>query len=176
MKEMQNIAGFTLGQFGNKTTFAGAEEETVAGKNQQQKNYATLSLCCLSVTNPFRSKIIQLVAISPWFDRFILVVIVLNCIFLAADVEQLSEYLEIIDTFFLGIYTAEMVLKVIALGFFMRAHSYLRDPWNILDFVVVILGWVLAIGYRDQKDQGISSIRVLRVLRPLRTINSMPGM
>jgi hypothetical protein len=33
---------------------------------------------------------------------------------------------------FLIIYTTEMVLKIIAMGFFMRAHSYLRDAWNIV--------------------------------------------
>lgn len=55
---------------------------------------------------------------------------------------SLSEYADNIDFFFLIIYTIEMMLKIIAMGFFMRAHSYLRDTWNILDFVVVILGWV----------------------------------
>ena len=28
-----------------------------------------------------------------------------------------------------------MILKIIAMGFFMRAHSYLRDAWNIVSFV-----------------------------------------
>jgi hypothetical protein len=73
---------------------------------------------------------------------------------------------------FLIIYTIEMILKIIAQGFFMRAHSYLRDTWNILDFVVVILGWV---SYYFA-DSNVSAIRVIRILRPLRTINSMPGM
>jgi hypothetical protein len=73
---------------------------------------------------------------------------------------------------FLIIYTTEMVLKIIAMGFFMRAHSYLRDAWNILDFIVVILGWVSSL----LEAQNISAIRVMRILRPLRTINSMPGM
>lgn len=58
------------------------------------------------------------------------------------EVASLSEYADNIDFFFLIIYTIEMMLKIIAMGFFMRAHSYLRDTWNILDFVVVILGWV----------------------------------
>ena len=53
--------------------------------NNEQKNYATVSLCCLSVTNHFRNKIIQIVAVNPAFDRFILVVIVVNCVFLALD-------------------------------------------------------------------------------------------
>lgn len=76
----------------------------------------------------------------------------LNCFTLATDLSFFNEYTEIIETAFLVIYTAEMVLKIIALGFFMRQHSYLREAWNFLDFVVVILGWVLFIGYYENKD------------------------
>jgi len=69
---------------------------------------------------------------------------------------------------FLGIYTIEMVLKIIALGFFMRPFSYLRESWNILDFCVVVLGlFSLFIPGADN----ISAIKVIRILRPLRTIN-----
>ena len=72
-----------------------------------------------------------------------------------------------IDFIFLLIYTTEMVLKIIAMGFFMRPHSYLRDGWNILDFTVVVLGWLgMFITAGD-----ISAIKVIRILRPLRTIN-----
>jgi len=114
------------------------------------------------------------VAINPWFDRIILIVIITNCCFLAIDRDSsISENLSVkIDMVFLIIYTTEMVLKIIAMGFFMRAHSYLRDAWNILDFIVVILGWVSSL----LEAQNISAIRVMRILRPLRTINSMPGM
>lgn len=139
-----------------------------------QKNYATVSLCCLSVTNPFRNKIIHLVAINPWFDKVILVVIVTNCIFLAMDneIDFVTKFSNKIDLIFLIIYTIEMLLKIIAMGFFMRAHSYLRDSWNVLDFLVVIFGWLSLI----LQASDISSIRVIRILRPLRTINSIPGM
>ena len=117
--------------------YPGAEIDSSA--NQQQKNYATVSLCCLSVTNPFRNKIIQLVAINPWFDRFILVVIIVNCFFLAVDkeIESLTKYATQIDLIFLVIYTGEMLLKIIAMGFFMRAHSYLRDSWNIVSIFIL---------------------------------------
>lgn len=109
-------------------------------------------------------------AVNPAFDRFILVVIVINCVFLALDQENqlISENSSMIDLGFLIIYTGEMILKIIAMGFFMRAHSYLRDAWNILDFMVVILGW-LAIIFDNSGD--ISAIKVIRILRPLRTIN-----
>jgi len=98
------------------------------------KNYATVSLCCLSVTNPFRNKIIQIVSVSPWFDRFILTVILINCMFLALDkeIDAITNNIETIDFIFLIIYSWEMSMKIIAMGFFMRAHSYLRDSWNMV--------------------------------------------
>lgn len=134
-----------------------------------QKNYATVSLCCLSVTNPFRNKIIQIVSVNPMFDRFILLVIVVNCIFLALDkeVDAVTNNIETIDFIFLLIYSWEMTFKIIAMGFFMREHSYLRDSWNIMDFSVVTLGWFTK--FVDSGD--ISAIKVIRILRPLRAIN-----
>lgn len=72
-----------------------------------------------------------------------------------------------IDLVFLCIYTTEMSLKIIAMGFVMREYSYLREGWNIMDFFVVVLGWVSIIVSSDS----ISGIKVIRILRPLRTIN-----
>ena len=43
-----------------------------------------------------------------------------------------TENIDHIDFVFLIIYTWEMMMKIIAMGFFMRAHSYLRDSWNIV--------------------------------------------
>jgi hypothetical protein len=129
----------------------------------------------MSVTNPFRNKIIHLVALNPWFDRIILAVITVNCIFLALDqeVQVVTENGAMIDNVFLIIYTLEMILKIIAQGFVMRPYSYLRDGWNILDFTVVVLGWTaLAVEGADN----ISAIKVIRILRPLRTINQIPKM
>lgn len=85
-----------------------------------------------------------MVTVNPCFDRLILFVIMLNCLVLATDkeVDFVTENVETIDLVFLIIYTCEMVLKIIAMGFIMREHSYLRDSWNKLDFVVVVMGWV----------------------------------
>ena len=43
-----------------------------------------------------------------------------------------NTFLETLDYIFLTIFSIEMVLKIIAMGFVMRPHSYLRDPWNIV--------------------------------------------
>ena len=98
----------------------------------------------------------------------------INCVFLALDkeVQAVTEKADVIDFVFLQIYTLEMMLKVIAMGFVMRAHSYLRDSWNILDFTVVFLGWV----GQFVKGNDVSAIKVIRILRPLRTINQIPNM
>jgi hypothetical protein len=38
------------------------------------------------------------------------------------------------------VYTIEAILRIIALGFVVHKKSYLRDPWNLIDFIVVISG------------------------------------
>jgi hypothetical protein len=137
------------------------------------RSYADVSLFCCTVTNPIRQRVISIV-LNPWFDRFILMVIIANCIFLALDdpgEEQNADQF-IAELIFLIIFTIEMILKVLAMGFALKQHSYLRDPWNFLDFVVVVVGWVGTF----VTGGNISAIRTIRILRPLRTINSMPKM
>lgn len=99
-----------------------------------------------------------------------------NSIVLAAEdpAAEKNTFLETLDYAFLTIFSIEMVLKIIAMGFVMRPYSYLRDPWNILDFLVVILGWLTVFDLGGGSN--VNSIRVVRILRPLRTINAMPGM
>ena len=41
---------------------------------------------------------------------------------------------------FLAIYSVEMVIKVIAKGFILNNYTYLRNPWNWLDFIVILSG------------------------------------
>jgi len=69
-----------------------------------------------------------------WFDRFILLTILVNCIFLALDDPKVDPlpYQIYFDNLFQTIYTLEMVLKIIAFGFLFKPYSYLRDPWNVV--------------------------------------------
>ena len=41
---------------------------------------------------------------------------------------------------FLVIFTGEAIIKIIAYGFVMHPGAYLRNGWNILDFVIVLVG------------------------------------
>ena len=49
---------------------------------------------------------------------------------------------EATESYFLGIFTVETSLKILAQGFVLHPGSYLRNMWNIMDFVVVVTGWV----------------------------------
>ncbi|VUZ48133.1 unnamed protein product, partial [Hymenolepis diminuta] len=60
--------------------------------------------------------------------------------------------LEYFDHAFTGVFTMEMILKLIDLGVFLHPHSYFRDPWNFLD-AVVVLGALVAF-FNRQADSG----------------------
>ena len=47
------------------------------------------------------------------------------------------------EPYFLGIFTVEASLKILALGFVLHRGSYLRNTWNIMDFIVVVTGYVI---------------------------------
>ena len=49
-----------------------------------------------------------------------------------------NQILEYFDYLFTGVFTIEMILKVIDLGVILHPGSYCRDIWNILDAIVVI--------------------------------------
>lgn len=44
-----------------------------------------------------------------------------------------------------------MVLKIIGMGFIFNKQSYLRDYWNILDFVIVVTAYIPYIVKKKKK-------------------------
>ena len=78
-----------------------------------------------------------------------------------------------IDFFFLIMFTMEMCTKMIAQGLFFHRHAYLRQAWNWLDFVVVLVGYVEMLA---PALPGIKAIRLVKALRPLRTLQRIRGL
>lgn len=72
---------------------------------------------------------------------------------------------------FLGIYTCEMMIKVVSKGLVLDRLTYLRSPWNWLDFVVILSGYAtLAVEIGN-----LAGLRTFRVLRALKTVSIIPG-
>jgi voltage-dependent calcium channel L type alpha-1D len=64
-------------------------------------------------------------------------------------------------------------MKIMAMGFVLHKNSYLRDYWNWIDFLVVVVGILEFILKNAFK---LRYLRALRVLRPLRSISLFPSM
>lgn len=47
---------------------------------------------------------------------------------------------ETVEYVFLVIFTIECIMKIIAYGFLLHPGAYLRNRWNMLDFVIVVIG------------------------------------
>jgi len=82
--------------------------------------------------------------------------------------DTLTNLLGILEYVFAAIFFTEFVLKVIALGFIFEPKTYIRDGWNIVDFLTVISSIISLSG-----SFNLSAIRTIRVLRPLRSINAI---
>ncbi|XP_039311400.1 voltage-dependent calcium channel type A subunit alpha-1 isoform X25 [Solenopsis invicta] len=141
------------------------------------------SMFILSPTNPIRRAAHWVVNLR-YFDFFIMVVISLSSIALAAEDPvwenaPRNKILNYFDYAFTGVFTVEMVLKIIDLGIILHPGSYLREFWNVMDAVVVICAMVsfafdMSGSSAGQNLSTIKSLRVLRVLRPLKTIKRVP--
>ena len=90
---------------------------------------------------------------TAFFDNFTTSVILFNCITMMLNNPidpNPPQFFADIETIFLVLYTGEMVLKILGLGFIMGAGSYLRDSWNILDFLIVMTS-LLSLGGSNEK-------------------------
>ncbi|XP_033124653.1 sodium channel protein type 5 subunit alpha-like [Anneissia japonica] len=117
--------------------------ERFKGKTSLYRFSASNALFVFSPINPIR-RIMLFILSHRLFDICVILTILVNCIFLAMDVprpedEHVPIHLEIAEYLFTTIYSIEMVVKVIARGFVLREFTYLRDPWNWLDFLVILL-------------------------------------
>ncbi|XP_045490699.1 sodium channel protein 60E isoform X4 [Pieris rapae] len=135
-------------------------------KNYIHRFTATRSLFWWSPWSPVRRACVYL-STNQYFDYFVMATILLNCVFLA-----MSETIEEAEYIFLAIYTAEMIIKCIAKGFILNKYTYLRNPWNWLDFVVITSGYA-TIG---MEVGNLAGLRTFRVLRALKTVSIMPGL
>jgi hypothetical protein len=68
-------------------------------------------------------------------------------------------------------------MKAIVLGFVIGEGTYLKDSWNVLDFIIVffsIVNWVIeALSSADISF--VKGFRALRALRPLRVVSKNEG-
>uniref|UniRef100_A0A6Q2WXI5 Voltage-dependent L-type calcium channel subunit alpha n=1 Tax=Esox lucius TaxID=8010 RepID=A0A6Q2WXI5_ESOLU len=191
-------------QMGN----AGAPISTASSTQRKRQHYTTKpkkptstaatrpprALLCLTLKNPIRRACISIVEWKP-FEIIILMTIFANCVALAVyipfpedDSNATNSNLERVEYLFLIIFTVEAFLKVIAYGLLFHPNAYLRNGWNLLDFIIVVVGLFSAILEQATKVDGgtpiggkaagfdVKALRAFRVLRPLRLVSGVPSL
>jgi voltage-gated sodium channel len=108
-------------------------------------------------------------ALSPVFQRAVAALIVLNAVILgletsSAVMERWGGALHALDTALLGVFTAELALRIYAFR-----GRFFRDPWGLFDLAVVGIAWLPATG-------ALSVLRALRILRVLRLVSVVPSL
>jgi hypothetical protein len=108
------------------------------------------------------------------FEYGTLFIILLNSLFLTIDDPTTDDTNTPLDLFFLSFYTLEMILKISAMGFALNKGAYLRDNWNILDFVIILFSYLPYLV--ESSVINFKVLRAFRVMRPLRTISSIKNL
>ncbi|XP_069052645.1 sodium channel, voltage-gated, type I-like, alpha isoform X1 [Lepisosteus oculatus] len=130
---------------------------------------ATPALYILSPFNPLR-KIAIKILVHSLFSMLIMCTILTNCSFMTLS--NPPDWAKNVEYTFTGIYTFESLIKILARGFCVGKFTFLRDPWNWLDFSVILMAYVT-----EFVDLGnVSALRTFRVLRALKTISVIPGL
>uniref|UniRef100_A0A8C5NLR6 Sodium voltage-gated channel alpha subunit 2 n=1 Tax=Junco hyemalis TaxID=40217 RepID=A0A8C5NLR6_JUNHY len=129
---------------------------------------ATSALYMLTPFNPLRKIAIKI--LPTLFSMLIMCTILTNCVFMTMS--NPPDWTKNVEYTFTGIYTFESLIKILARGFCLEDFTFLRDPWNWLDFTVITFAYVT-----EFVDLGnVSALRTFRVLRALKTISVIPGL
>jgi voltage-gated sodium channel len=105
----------------------------------------------------------------PRFQRLIVGVILINAATLGLEtfpavVERHGHLLTAVDHVALYIFAVELLAKL-----YVERLAFVRDPWNIFDFLIVAIAFAPATG-------GLSVLRSLRILRALRLLSVVPSL
>jgi hypothetical protein len=106
------------------------------------------------------------------FTKVIDVCILLNIICLGVSHFPGSEflsYLEHVNTFFLVVFTIELLVKVLAYGI----KGYMAEAWNRMDLAVVAMSWF---GRVAQVKSGAELARVFRTMRVFLIFHKVEGL
>uniref|UniRef100_A0A8C7UF09 Sodium channel protein n=1 Tax=Oncorhynchus mykiss TaxID=8022 RepID=A0A8C7UF09_ONCMY len=116
-------------------------------------------------------KWVYFIVMDPFMDLVITICIVLNIMFLAMEhypmTIEFEEVLSVGNLVFIGIFTAEMVLKLIA----MDPYYYFQVGGNIFDSIIVAIS-LMELWLADV--EGLSVLRSFRLMRVFKQTKSWP--
>ena len=125
------------------------------------KIYLNVAAVCRSFTS------------SEAFGNFMTAVILMASINVGLQTEKrivkhdtAVDVLDMVDIVILVIFTAEVLLKLVAEGF--HPLKYFNDSWNVFDFIIVVGSYIPGAG------NSVTMLRLLRLLRVLKLVKRLP--
>uniref|UniRef100_A0A8C4I0H9 Sodium channel protein n=1 Tax=Dicentrarchus labrax TaxID=13489 RepID=A0A8C4I0H9_DICLA len=131
---------------------------------------ATPALYILSPFNLLRRISIMILALLSTLLVVIMCTIITNCAFMT--MHRPPDWAKNVEYTFTAIYTFESLVKILARGFCIGKFTFLRDPWNWLDFSVIVMAYVTEFVNLGN----FSALRTFRVLRAFKAISVIPGL
>ena len=152
---------------------------------QNKRKFLMKKTCfCLGGDSLIR-KVLAKIVLNSYFDDFVTLCITINSAMIASrdytqkkDVDYESSWNDLVENFdraFTVIYVFECIAKITVLGFYKHKRAYFRSGWNILDFVVVVIGLTTFLPAVEDQS-AFKALRAARVLKPLRPLGKFPAM
>ncbi|XP_067382522.1 voltage-dependent L-type calcium channel subunit alpha-1D isoform X2 [Channa argus] len=191
----------TLGSTGSSRKRGGGAKKAMQANKSALR--APRALCCLTLSNPIRMAALALVEWKYPFSAshlehwYMCIQATVSAYAMGVtkpypddDSNATNHQLEQVEYVFLVIFTVETFTKILAYGLVMHPSAYIRSGWNLLDFVIVIVGLfsVIAEAMTDHKPGeahhaagkpgglDVKALRAFRVLRPLRLVSGVPSL
>ncbi|XP_054549163.1 sodium channel protein type 11 subunit alpha [Talpa occidentalis] len=145
--------------------------------NKKRTIYRFSAKRALFIFGPFNSvrSLAIKISVHSLFSLFIICTVVINCVFMASALgkDGSNETANTAEYVFTGIYIFEALIKILARGLVLDEFSFLRDPWNWLDSIVIATAFA---SYVPNLTFSLSSLRTFRVFRALKAISVISGL
>lgn len=121
-----------------------------------------------------------------WFEITVIAFIVISAVLLGVEtnIELYNQYSNLfnnIDVFILGVFTIELLIRIVAEG--RQPLNFFKSAWNVFDFVIVVVTMLPHLYSPDSVSADpLLALRVFRllragrVIRTLRLIGNMPSL
>ena len=163
-----------------------------------EKYYSKDSLYIFKKDNKFRLKLIKIIENQIFKNSLYILIIISSLLSFGITFKErkcdyykmnnlnfedcLTEYKNSIDRdniiskifyIFNIIFTIEMLMKILAKGFLFHKYAYLRNGWNIIDFIICIYQW-LKIKHKDWGNLFVfRCIKILSVIKDISIFNGL---
>nr|XP_020846556.1 sodium channel protein type 2 subunit alpha-like [Phascolarctos cinereus] len=124
---------------------------------------ATPALYILTPFNLIRRLSIK-VLVNFLFNIFIMGTFMINCLFLTMC--KSPSWAKTLKLPFIGLYTFEILIQILARGFIVGPFTFLNDPWSLFDIPILTVAY-LSIFVNMVNDSALGIFSILRIVKAI---------